>query len=224
MKKYILYLVAAIFVNMIIFSCGKDNYDTPSATLKGKVTYNGNPIGVRGSNNSVRLQLWQDGFPLKTAIDIYVTQDGSFSSSLFSGSYKLITVQGNGPWQHKTDTISVNVSGNTDLEVPVTPYFSLENIQYQLNGNILTASFKINQIDATKSIENVSLLVGKTKFVDLGYFIKREIAEGATSGNINITMDIGTELQNNSNLFARVSVKADGITEAIYDSNIFQVK
>lgn len=224
MKRINILSICSLLMVILLLSCGKDNYEAPNATLTGKVTFNGSPVGVRGSNNSVRLQLWQDGFELKNPIDVYVTQDGSFSAALFNGKYKLITVPGNGPWKMVTDTLDINVNGNTNIEFPVELYYSLKDVKYQLNGNNLIATLNIQKLDPTKSLDDISLLIGKTKFVDLGHFLKREIKSGDSEGNITLTLDIGSELQSNPTLFARVAVKINGITEALYDPNIHQVK
>ena len=207
-----------------LLSCGKDNYNEPNATLSGKVLFDGKPVGVRGSNNSVRLQLWQNGYALRTPIDVYVTQDGSFSAKLFDGQYQLITVSGNGPWIHNTDTLHVNIKGNTQQDVHVKPYYTLENIKYQLTGNKLNATFQLNKLDPNRNLDNVNLLINDTKFVDLGNFEKREFINGNQSGTISIDLDITNDLLSKGALFARVGVKMNGITEAIYDPNVFKVK
>lgn len=223
--KRINILATGLFLSLaLLFSCGKDNYDAPNANLTGKVTYKGATVGVRGSNNSVRLQLWQDGYALKNPIDVFVTQDGSFSAALFNGTYKLITVPGNGPWKSKTDTMTVQLNGNTNIDFPVELYYDLKDIKYQLNGNNLTATFNVEKLDPSKTLDDINLLVGKTKFVDLGHFLKRANKSGDSNGNVSLTVDIGPELQSNPILFARVAAKINGITEAIYDANIHQVK
>ncbi len=223
--KRINILATGLFLSLaLLFSCGKDNYDAPNANLTGKVTYKGAAVGVRGSNNSVRLQLWQDGYALKNPIDVFVTQDGSFSAALFNGTYKLITVPGNGPWKSKTDTMTVQLNGNTNIDFPVELYYDLKDIKYQLNGNNLTATFNVEKLDPSKTLDDINLLVGKTKFVDLGHFLKRANKSGDSNGNVSLTVDIGPELQSNPILFARVAAKINGITEAIYDANIHQVK
>ncbi|MGX1752788.1 DUF3823 domain-containing protein [Sphingobacterium mizutaii] len=223
--KRINILAIGLFLSLaLLFSCGKDNYDAPNANLTGKVTYKGAAVGVRGSNNSVRLQLWQDGYALKNPIDVFVTQDGSFSAALFNGTYKLITVPGNGPWKSKTDTMTVQLNGNTNIDFPVELYYDLKDIKYQLNGNNLTATFNVEKLDPSKTLDDINLLVGKTKFVDLGHFLKRANKSGDSNGNVTLTVDIGPELQSNPILFARVAAKINGITEAIYDANIHQVK
>src|SRR5690606_40504884 len=66
LKTFFVKPVLLFLFSVLIIACGKDNYEAPSSMLTGVVTYNGKPVGVRGSNASVRLQLWQDGFPVKT--------------------------------------------------------------------------------------------------------------------------------------------------------------
>src|SRR5690606_8653415 len=224
MKRLNILAIGLFLSHALLFSCGKDNYDAPNANLTGKVTYKGEAVGVRGSNNSVRLQLWQDGYALKNPIDVFVTQDGSFSAALFNGTYKLVTVPGNGPWKSKTDTMTVQLNGNTNIDFPVDLYYDLKAIKYQLNGNNLTATLNVEKLDPSKTLDDVNLLVGKTKFVDLGHFLKRANKSGDSNGNVTLTLDIGPELQANPILFARVAAKINGITEAIYDANIHQVK
>lgn len=224
MKRLLLQALIVGLIGILAVSCGKDNYDAPAATLTGTVTYNGQPVGVRGSNQSVRLQLWQDGFALRTPIDVFVTQDGSFSSSLFDGTYKLITVSGTGPWTHTSDTVTVNVSGSTQIEFPVRPYFALSAISYSVEGSELVATLTIDQLDETRSIEDISLLVNDTQFVDLGHFTKQQKAALKENGTHTLRMDVADQLANNRALFARVAVKISGITEAVYDAHVEKLK
>lgn len=214
--------VAAL--SFLLGACGKDNYEAPSSKLTGRVTYNGQAVGVRGSNSSVRLQLWQDGFALRTPIDVFVTQDGSFSSTLFDGVYKLITVPGNGPWLHSTDTMTVQVNGDTQIEFPVRPYYGIANATYRLEGTQLIATFDVTQIDASRNIEEINLLVNDTKFVDLGHFTKRQTLGNAASGAVTVSMDLSDQLSATHALFARVGVKISGITEAVYDEHVEKIK
>ncbi|HIY76932.1 MAG TPA: DUF3823 domain-containing protein [Candidatus Sphingobacterium stercorigallinarum] len=211
-------------LGVCMWSCGKDNYQAPESTLTGTVVYQGEPVGVRGSNQSVRLQLWQDGFQTREPIDVYVAQDGSFSAALFDGQYKLITVPGSGPWQHSADTLLIDLNGHATVEFPVDLYYNLTDVSYQLSGETLTATFQLDQLVDDRAVDEISLLIGNTKFVDLGHFLKRETLSSAQQGTFSISMDIGPELENNQTLFARVGVKINGITESLYDTALHQVK
>lgn len=224
MKKIQWNIYGIVLIVCLLVACGKDNYEAPDAKLVGRVSFDGKPVGVRGSNASVRLQLWQDGFALRTPIDVFVAQDGSFSSSLFNGTYKLVTVSGNGPWIHTADTLVVNVNGETHVDFPVQPYFTLSDIRYWLEGTELFATFSLAQLDASRNVEEINLLINDTQFVDLGHFIARETATTAENGTITIRMDIADELSSSRVVFARVGVKIGGITEAIYDSQVAKIK
>ena len=224
MKKKILNILLVGVYSVLLMSCGKDNYDSPSSTLSGKVMYSQDPIGVRGTNNSVRLQLWQDDYALRTPIDVYVTQDGSFKAALFDGTYKLITVPGNGPWKHAKDTLVVQVNGDTAIDFPVEPYFTISGTQYSLQGDVLTATFALDQHDQSRGADEISLLVNDTQFVDLGHFTAKQNSEDIKNGTISISLNIADQLASSKALFARVAVKASGITEAVYDTTPEKIK
>lgn len=224
MKKSILNIFLFAACSVLLVSCGKDNYDSPSSMLSGRVVYNGDPIGVRGTNNSVRLQLWQDGYALRTPIDVYVTQDGSFKAALFDGTYKLISVPGNGPWKHAADTLEVQVKGDTNVDFPIEPYLVISDTKYVLQGDVLTATFSLEQLDETRGAEEISLLVNDTQFVDLGHFTARQNSEQKEAGLLTISINIADQLASSSALFARIAVKPSGITEALYDLQPEKIK
>src|SRR5690554_1512804 len=102
--KYIITLSVILFIT----GCEIDNYEAPKSFLEGKVVYNNQPVGVR--SNGVQLELWQPGYALYSKIPVYVSQDGSFSASVFDGDYKLVRLEG-APWVNNTDTIDVQVRG-----------------------------------------------------------------------------------------------------------------
>jgi len=218
-----IFLLAALII--ISVSCGKDNYDAPGSLFNGRVVYDNQPLGVRGSNGDVYLQFWQDGYALKTSFNVYVAQDGSFSAMLFDGTYKLVMNNNRGPWVNSPDTVIVNVKGKTTQDYPVKPYFMLSNITYNKNGNTLTASFDINQITAGKTIEYVALMVNKTQFVDFGdkTHVNWVQNKSVTPGHVSLQLDITNNL-NQVKLYARVGLKISGIDQGLYDTKVFEVK
>lgn len=84
------------FLSMIMLSalaltaCTKDNYDAPTSFIKGRVTYQGEALQLRG-NEAVKLQLYQRGYEKHDPVDVFVNQDGEFSVCIFDGQYQLIT-------------------------------------------------------------------------------------------------------------------------------------
>lgn len=224
MNKYT-YIFLIMMTAFVLTSCGLDNYDAPQSRLHGRITYNGETLGLRGTGEAVRLQLYQDGYELRDNIQVFVGQDGTFEAMLFDGEYKLVTRNQNGPWVNTRDTIVVNLKGSTEVEVKVTPFFTISNETITLNGSVLNASFTVNKIVSTANIDYVTLLVSKTSFVDDATNIARKDFKNQQAGALNLSMD----MSDNANfaaakaLFARVGVRTVGADQAIY-SDIVRLK
>ncbi len=224
MKRYN-YILSIIIIVFAMSSCGLDNYDAPKSQLRGKITYNGESVGLRGTGEAVQLQLYQDGYQLRDHISVYVGQDGTFEALLFDGEYKLVTRNQNGPWVNSRDTMTVNVKGFTEIELNVTPFFTISNENIILNGSVLNASFTVNQIVNTAVIDYVTLLLGKTSFVDdVSNFVRKDFGD-QEAGNINLSTDLSgnNDLITAKTLFARVGVRTVGADQAIY-SKVFRLK
>lgn len=216
MKMKILNLLVAA-VCLLLVGCEYDNYEAPKSMLTGRVVYEGSPLAVR--NNGPKFELWQDGFPLRSKIDVFFDQDGSFSASLFDGEYKLVRM-GDSPWLHQaTDTIVVQVKGNTTIDVPVTPYFTITNETYQSSGSSITAQFTVNKIVPTANIELVRLYIGGSILTDQ---VRHELRVDANVSNIllgqpvTLVGELPDNLKNLDFVFARVGVKSTVSSEYIY--------
>lgn len=217
MKRFILAMLGLSLIGAT--SCGLDNYAEPESKLFGQITYNGEPLGLRGTGEAVQLQLYQDGYELRAPIPVYVAQDGSFEATLFDGQYKLVTRDNNGPWVNDRDTMVVDVNGSTEVELEVTPYFTLSEVSLSLDGESLDASFIINQIVEESNIDYAMVLVGNTAFVDDITYSAREDLQEVTAGTaVEVSMDLSQseDLQPGGPLFARVGVRPVGTDQAIY--------
>jgi len=217
MKKNSFSILLIAFV-VLLAACKKDNYEAPTSMLTGKVVYQGQPVGVR--SNGVQLELWQHGYQLFSKIPVYVAQDGTFSAALFDGDYKLVRLPGNGPWADNTDSIDVHVQGSATVDVPVDPYFIIKSASFQKSGGAITATFTIQQVNATKDLESVSLYIGQTLITDQNNSAAITTAGAATITDINqpITLSaaIPTALADKDYVFARVGVKTAGVAELLY--------
>ena len=217
-SSYVITLLLLVMVN----GCKKDNFEKPSATLSGRVVYDKEALGLR--SNGVQLELWQHGFELFTKIPVYVAQDGTFSASLFNGSYKLVRLPGNGPWVNNIDSIDVTVNGNTVIDVPVQPYFVIKNATISKSGTTVTGTFSIGKITNGGTLESVSLFVGKTNIVDAVNNLGSAGINGSDITDINapvtVSVTIPGSLSGQSFFFARVSVKTAGVAEHIYSQPI----
>ena len=224
MKK-IWNICSLLSLSLLAVSCGLDNYDEPESFLEGKITYEGKQLGLKGTNGGIQLQLYQDGYANHNAINVYATQDGTFSAVLFDGPYKLVTKDKNGPWVNKRDTIYIEVKGKTLCEVKVTPYFTISDENIVLNNNTVSGTCNIQQIVQDSKISQVMLLVSQTTFVDENTNIGRQNLSNIAPGTTNISLDItnNKNVQSAKALFARIGVKATGADQAIY-SEIIRLK
>lgn len=201
----------------LLAGCAKDNYTPPSSTLKGRVVYQNRPVGVR--SDGVQLELWQSGYQLYTKIPVYVDQEGSFSTSLFDGDYKLVLLRGNGPWVDNTDTLRVNVKGATQVDVPVQPYYTVAGEAYKKSGTTFTATCRINQVVTSRAIERVTFYLGSTQFVDLNNNVAKADLTGSAlsdlSKDLTFTLPMPAGVNKNY-LYGRIGVKTVGVAEMLY--------
>lgn len=209
-----------------VMSCKKDNYDPPSVTLSGRLVYNGESIGVE--HDKVTFELYQYGFGKVGALGNTFKQDGTYSMLLFNGEYKMIVPNGQGPFQWKQksqggpDTVVINLNGNQQVDLPVTPYYMIRNPQITASGGKVNASFSIEKIitDATaRNIENVSLYINKTQFVS---GTDNNGAAGINGGDItnpssvSLSVNIPDIMPAQNYVFARIGLKIDGLDDRIF--------
>lgn len=217
MKAYYIYSLLFILAAGIA-GCKKDNYTAPKSLLTGRVVYEGQAIGVR--SNGVQLELWQHGYDFFTKIPVYVAQDGTFSALLFDGNYKLTRLRGVGPWINNTDSIDVKVSGNTIVDVPVTPYTFVKTVSYQRAGTTVTATVNLQTVNTTNLLESVKLYVFKTALIDDANQSAVTTIAASAIPNINqpLTMNIviPASLSIADAVYVRVGVKTAGVGELAY--------
>lgn len=206
-------------------SCSKDNYDAPGSAFTGRIVYQGTPIEVE--YNQVRFQLWQSGFGKLTPIDVVVKPDGSFSSLLFNGSYKLSFPGGQGPYMtlhngSTKDTLNVNINGSTNMDINVVPYYMVKNPQFSVNNGAVTGTFSLEKIITdvnAKNIERVALYLNNTIFVSGGANVAVTNLDGsqiADMNNISLTTTIPTLTRTQNYIFARIGVKISGVEDMIF--------
>lgn len=203
---------------LITAGCKKDNYEEPKSTLTGQVVYDKQPVGLR--SNGVQLELWQHGYEVFSKIPVYVAQDGTFSVSLFDGSYKLVLLRGNGPWVNNSDSLDVTVSGHTSIEVPVEPYFVISNASLAQNGSDITATVTIQQVNNSLPLDAVSVYLGSTTIVDQVNSVAGATVAAADITDITqpvtLTVAIPPSLSAKGYVYARIGVKTAGIAEMLY--------
>lgn len=207
-------------------SCEKDNLKEPNAKLTGRLTFGGQPVGVRSSG--VQFEIWQPGYQLFSKVPLNIAQDGTFSAALFNGDYKIVRSVGAGPWADNTDTINVKVSGATSVDIPVEPYFTFSNVAFVKNGAAVRATFTVTKNTNTKTLELVRLYVGPNYILDQNNNAgNMQVAASAITAGQPVTMNINIPagIANDAFVFARVGVKTVGVAELLYtDSQKIQLK
>ena len=232
MKNNILSIITLLALISVLAGCKKDNFDQPTSILSGRIVYQDQAIGVRTptinlnydrdrtSTNGVQVEIWQYGYQLRTKIPQFVAYDGTWSAALFDGDYKITMVKGNGPWVDKTDTISVSVRGNTTLDIPVIPFYLIKNESFQKAGTTVTATFNVQTVNITKTLESVKIYLNKTILVDqnnqLATGTKLASAIPDLSKPITVDVTIPASLATADYCFARVGVKIAGLAEICY--------
>lgn len=227
MKKIALFLFTVL--TALFTSCEYDNYDAPNTTLTGKVTYNGQAINVK--NNQVSFRLYEPGWELSasTYLTVQVAQDGTFSASVYTGkTYKLIRVENVGPWVNPTaaDTITVaNCTSGQMVDMPVTPYYLLENASISCANKVVTGTCSVNEITAGRKIEKVGLYAGRNLIVDDTYnFGNSETTTVKAGDSVTLSVDL-SQLSVNSTanslpstgfIYARMGLKIEGIDAMVY--------
>jgi hypothetical protein len=224
--KFKIHYIILLAIAFGVQSCKKDNYEAPASTLNGRIMYNGEEIGLEF--NQVPVELYQPGFGKSGAIATTFAQDGTYSSLLFDGQYKLIIPNGQGPfrWQENSsggrDTLNVTVSGNQTLDLEATPYFLLRNATYTVSGTTLNATCRVDQIitgaDA-KLIENVALFINKTQFVSRADNIANtELGAAAITdpANVNLSVTVPAMTPTQNYVFARIGLKISGVEDMIF--------
>lgn len=202
---------------------GTDNYDPPSSTLTGRIVHQGEPVGV--ASNTVELELWQPEFDLDEKIEVSIDQDGSFSAVLFDGSYEINLLPGSGPWVDNPGRIPLQLRGETDLEIPVVPYYTVEGENIINNSDVIEAMFSIGQVEPSRDIEHIGLYVSTTMFVDR----TNQVVQIELAGNdidLGGTIDLSVELPDDirvapgadprTTVYARVGIKTVGVADMIF--------
>lgn len=215
MKSKIISLTILTFV-IFLTGCSYDNYDPPTSFLTGSVTYNNNPVGVR--SNATQLELWQYGYALRSKIAVYIAQDGTYSAKLFDGNYKLVRLAG-GPWANQTDSLDVTVSGNTIVNVPVTPFYTITNDSYALNSGVITSTCTVTKV-GTEAITSLTLYVGITNIVDANNTSQSTTLNAAALADLSTsktaTVTLNTALAARSYVYVRLGVLSAGSSERLY--------
>lgn len=218
--------IALLIIAAVAGACRKDNFDPPAADITGRIVYKGEAINVE--YDQVSYQLYQFGFGKVGPIEGFFTQEGAYSMKLFDGEYKFIIPNGQGPfvWRKTPagapDSVVINVNGNSNLDIEVTPYYMIRTPNFSAAGGKVSAAFRIDKIitDASaKDIERVSLYINKTAFVSGATNIAATDLDGADitdPGNVALEVTVPNIVPAQSYVYARIGLKIAGVEDRIF--------
>ena len=220
-------LACVTLVMAMLTACSPDNMEAPNCHIVGRMTYQGHPIGVKGSGQSpltgsTRLELWQAGFGKEAAQTVNVAQDGTFSTYVYPGKVRLITIPGVGPWQN-ADTLRISVDGDIHVDYEVTPYAIITDDVYSFDAETkqLTATCHVSVVDPEAQIRAIGLLVNDRQFVDLGNQ-KTSITTNSKDEEVTLTINL-EELASHPALYARLYVKTDKGNDPAYTTKPYHI-
>lgn len=205
-----------VMIAITFEGCEHDNYDRPSATLTGRFVYQNEQINVRKGIDVIRL--YEPGWDKQTPINVNIQQDGTFSSLLFDGDYKLTLVAGNGPWKESADTLAIALKGSQFIDINIVPFFIIKNTAFSTEANTLKASFVLEQIVKDSTVESVVLFIGKTQLVDNLYNIASAAYLTTNADLFNHALTITKDLSSidQKTFYARIGVKTVGYSEYVF--------
>ncbi len=225
--------ILLLAVSIGLASCALDNYDEPTSRLTGQIMYQGIPLNLEYER--VSYELYQDGFgktgPLNAEIPnvdgSYFTPEGTFSQMLFDGTYKMVVPNGQGPflWGEEADmpdTVTINVSGNTEQNFEVIPFWVIENTKFSAGNGNVTGSFGLKQIvtDANaRAVESVTLYISKTLFANSQTNVGSTVLQSDSIpdlSNVSVSVAVPVLTPTQNYIFASVGVKFAGLDDLLF--------
>jgi len=219
-------------------ACEFDNFEPPKSTFAGRLVYRGEPLLIQSANVAVGnnsdfpvfLELWQKAYNNRSSIRVPIKQDGSFSSLLFDGDYKLIVPNGQGPFLWKRtatntpDSVDVAIRGSQTMDIEVMPYYMVRTPQFTGSGRKVVGSVRLEKLitDAVngRTVERVSLYVNRSQFVDAGNSINKADLAGSAITDLNsvslTTADIPPLSPAQGYVFVRIGLKITDVEDMIY--------
>lgn len=234
--------------SVLVQSCGKDNQVAyPESTISGRIVYQGQPVGLlhtspdinstNNQNNTLLLKQTGPGTYSGGDIKLYAKHDGSFTIKTFDGDYEMRSPAGRNPFQDFTP-INFALKGDHKVDVEVTPYFWISNLQTTVVNNVLTATFKLDRIVPSANLAGIRVYFNTTNLVDVNatavqrgpYTVASPGAGNVVvlNGNCTIKIDLNTFTNNEKialaantgSTFASIAVLTTGVQNGLYTDAI----
>lgn len=159
---------------------------------------------------------------------MFVSPEGTYSSLLFPGEYKLTISNSTVPFRWtqtatgKPDSLSISMTASKTMDIEVTPYYMVRDSKITSSSGSVSSIFNVEKVinDANaKTINKVVLFINKTQFVSNNDNIaSKEIVGSALTNltNISLNVTVPTIMPKQSYVFARVGLQIGGLNSWIF--------
>lgn len=202
MKNILFFLMTLL----VLSSCEIDNYDEPNLTVSGKIidAQTNALVESGGSNGGTIIKFYQNNSA--QALLFKTMPDGTFTNSrVFAGNYKYVA---EGPFQVMTDTPSIVIKSNTEIEIKVTPNVRLTASVVSKSGTEAVINVNYEKVTASQKLTKLGLVWSNVTQPNIftftgGNIITKDVQSlNLTSGDQEFTM---TGLKANTKYYVRAT-------------------
>jgi hypothetical protein len=200
MKNILFFLLTLL----VLSGCEIDNYDEPNLTVSGRIidAQTNALVESGGSNAGTLVKFYQDNSA--QALLFKTMPDGTFNNSrVFAGNYRYVA---EGPFQLMTDTPSIVIKANTEIEIKVTPNVRLTASVVSKSGTeaIIKVTYEKLAVDQALKFLGIawSTVANPNRFTAAGgsYIENNVQSQNLTSGEQQFTI---TGLKPNTKYYVR---------------------
>lgn len=202
MKNILFFLLTLFLLN----SCEIDNYAEPDLTISGKImdSQTNTPVESGGSNGGSIVKFYQDNSA--QALLFKTMPDGSFNNSrAFAGNYRYVA---EGPFQVMTDTPSIVIKANIEIDIKVVPNVRLTTSVVSKSGTTAIIKVTYEKVPASQTLVKLGLVWSNVTNPNIftftgGNIITNDVQSlNLTSGEQEFTI---TDLKANTKYYIRAS-------------------
>lgn len=192
------FIISIFTLAVINYSCEKDNYKAPDATITGKILdHNGKLLQTEQGSGNMRIKMeelsWNGGAEGTVVTPQYlnVRQDGTYiNTKWFPGKYRMTPIEG-AFYPYNTEGELVDISKSVTKDFTVIPYLDVEWITepHMTSDGYIEASVKFARNSkegvAKPDLNNLLFCIATTQYVGNNNYDSQLI-----SGTMKITNDM----------------------------------
>ena len=144
--KNIQILILLICSVLVFSSCELDNYEGPTASISGSlIDAETGELVQSDIISGTKIEYIEEGYENPPIQRLVVKVDGTYRNDMmFAGKYKILPLT-RGNFIPQTDTLSLNIEGQTVQNFEVIPYIRIIDPSLTIEGTKITARFKLEQ-------------------------------------------------------------------------------